>query len=58
MPTPEITLFIVAALIAGGLTMGGVTLVYFLDKWRDDTAKPCSVSPREHAESSPFREAG
>jgi hypothetical protein len=46
MPSPEITLFIVAALVAGGLTMGGVTLVYFLDKWRDDTRKPSTASRR------------
>jgi hypothetical protein len=36
VPGWEILLFIVAALVAGGLTMGGVTGVYFLDKWRDD----------------------
>ena len=35
VPSWEISLFIMAALLAGGLTMGGVTLVYFLDKWRD-----------------------
>ncbi len=58
MTGPEVTLFIVAALIAAGLTMGGVTLVYFLDKWRDDTPKPSMASPGEHAESSPFPEAG
>lgn len=58
MPSPEIALFIVAALVAGGLTMGGVTLVYFIDKWRDDTPKPSTASRGEHTESSPFREAG
>ena len=42
-------LFIVAALIAGGLTMGGVTFVYFLDKWREDPLKPSEVSPHDHA---------
>jgi hypothetical protein len=57
MSNLEIVLFVVAAMVAGGLTMGGVTLVYFLDKWRDDTRKPSAVSRREHAESSPFREA-
>jgi hypothetical protein len=36
--TTEVTLFILAALVAGGLTMGGVTLAYFIDKWRDDAA--------------------
>lgn len=58
MTSPEVTLFIVAALVAGGLTMGGVTLVYFLDKWRDDTPKPSMASRGAHAESSPFRKAG
>lgn len=58
MTSPEVILFIVAALLAGGLTMGGVTLVYFLDKWRDDTPKPSVASRGEHAESRPFREAG
>jgi hypothetical protein len=58
MTTLEVTLFIVAAMLAGGLTMGGVTLVYFLDKWRGDAPTPSTVSRREHAESSPFREAG
>ena len=38
--------------------MGGVTLVYFHDKWRDDTPKPPVASRSEHAESSPFRGAG
>ena len=37
------------ALIAGGLTMGGVTFVYFLDKWREDPLKPSEVSPHDHA---------
>lgn len=32
----EVVVFLLAALLAGGLTMGGVTLVYFLDKWRED----------------------
>ena len=32
----EVIVFIVAASVAGGLTMGGVTWVYFLDKWRKD----------------------
>jgi hypothetical protein len=32
----EVVPFLVVALVAGGLTMGGVTLVYFLDKWRVD----------------------
>ena len=58
MTSPEVTLFIVAALVAGGLTIGGITLVYFLDKWRDDTPKQSMASRSERAESSPFREAG
>lgn len=33
----------------GGLTMGGVTFVYFLDKWREDPLKPSEVSPHDHA---------
>ena len=57
MSSLEVTLFIVAALVAGGLTMGGVTLVYFLDKWRDDPPRSSGVSRQQHAESSPFREA-
>ena len=48
MPSPEITLFLVVALLAGGLTMGGVTLVYFLDKWRAD-AKPHPARPEREA---------
>lgn len=54
MQNPELVLFIIAALVAGGLTMGGVTLVYFLDKWRDDKPKASDVSQHDHAEPSPF----
>ena len=36
----EVVLFLVVALLAGGLTMGGITLVYFLDKWRSDPEVP------------------
>lgn len=32
----EVVVFIVAASLAGGLSMGAVTWVYFLDKWRTD----------------------
>jgi len=32
----EVVVFIVAASIAGGLSMGAVTWIYFLDKWRTD----------------------
>jgi hypothetical protein len=31
MQNPEIVLFIIAAVVAGGLTVGGVTVVYFVD---------------------------
>jgi NhaP-type Na+/H+ or K+/H+ antiporter len=54
VPPIEITLFIVMALVVGGLTMGGVTLVYFLDKWRKD-APPEPARMRE--EASPFDRA-
>ena len=57
MSNLEIILFIIAAMVAGGLTVGGVTLVYFLDQRRDDTRKPSAVSRHERAELSPFREA-
>lgn len=53
VPSTEVVLFIVVALLAGGLTMGGVTLVYFLDKWRADEAPPAA---RER-EASPFDRA-
>ena len=32
----EVVVFIVAASVAGGLSMGAVTWIYFLDKWRTD----------------------
>ena len=35
----EVVVFIVAASIAGGLSMGAVTWIYFLDKWRADPEK-------------------
>lgn len=35
VPSWEIVLFVIAAVVAGGLSMGGVTLVYFLDQWRE-----------------------
>jgi len=37
--TTEVIVFIVAASIAGGLSMGAVTWIYFLDKWRKDPEK-------------------
>lgn len=57
MSNPEIVIFLIAAAVAGGMTMGGVTLVYFLDKWRDDSRKPSAGSLEDHIASSPFREA-
>ncbi len=43
----EVVVFIVAASIAGGLSMGAVTWIYFLDKWRADpeqSSKPPAPS--------------
>ena len=40
----EVVVFIVAASIAGGLSMGAVTWIYFLDKWRADP-KQLSTPP-------------
>ncbi len=57
MPSWEIVLFIVAALVAGGLTMGGVTLVYFFDKWREDPQGPTAVASDEDHRASPFDQA-
>lgn len=55
MFSAEVVLFIVVALLAGGLTMGGVTLVYFLDKWRrEPEPRPAGV---EQAPSPFDREA-
>ena len=56
MPSSEILAFIVAALVAGGLTMGGVTLVYFLDKWRDDPRERRTVGD-EARQERPFDQA-
>ena len=54
VPSIEVILFLVVALLAGGLTMGGVTLVYFLDKWRKEPQpRPVSVG----REVSPFDRA-
>ena len=54
MPSTEVVLFIVVALLAGGLTMGGVTLAYFLDKWRSDPEpRPAGLE----REASPFDRA-
>lgn len=54
MPSLDVILFLVAALLAGGLTMGGVTLVYFLDKWRTDPEAPSAGADRR---ASPFDRA-
>lgn len=54
---PEILAFIVAALVAGGLTMGGITLVYFLDKWRDDPQRRPAAASFESRRASPFDQA-
>ena len=54
MPNIEVILFLVAALLAGGLTMGGITLVYFLDKWRTE---PQPQPVRAEREVSPFERA-
>ena len=50
----EVVLFLVVALLAGGLTMGGITLVYFLDKWRSDPEVPPVGADRA---ASPFDRA-
>ena len=57
MPSPEILAFIVAALVAGGLTMGGVTLVYFFDKWRDDPQLRQAAAGATSRRDSPFDRA-
>lgn len=50
----EVVLFLVVALVAGGLTMGGVTLIYFLDKWRVD---PQPQTVEHEGDASPFGRA-
>ncbi|HEU4337647.1 MAG TPA: hypothetical protein VFR45_10060 [Nocardioides sp.] len=42
----EVVVFIVAASIAGGLSMGAVTWIYFLDKWRTDPEAAPAAAPR------------
>ena len=54
MPSTEVVLFITAALVAGALTMGGVTLVYFMDKWRKEPST--TDEPRDRV-PSPFDQA-
>jgi hypothetical protein len=53
----EILAFIAAASVAGGLTMGGITLVYFLDKWRDDPQDRPAAARDENRRVSPFDQA-
>ena len=53
----EVLVFIVAALLAGGLTMGGVTLVYFLDKWREDPQQRSAADRDCEGRTSPFDRA-
>ena len=53
----EILAFIVTALMAGGLTMGGITLVYFLDKWRDEPQQRPAAASDESRRASPFDQA-
>ena len=55
MPSTDVLLFIVAAMVAGGLSMGGVTLIHFRDKWRVD-AVPGGEESRE-PEPAATREA-
>ncbi len=54
MPSTEVLLFLVVALLAGALTMGGVTLVYFLDQWRREPEPRPAGRERE---ASPFDRA-
>jgi NhaP-type Na+/H+ or K+/H+ antiporter len=57
VPSWEILVFIVAALVAGGLTVGGATLVYFLDKWRVDPHDRAGAAHDESRRTSPFDQA-
>lgn len=57
MPSVEVIAFIAVALLAGGLTMGGVTLVYFLDKWRVEPPAPPAHQAAAARRASPFDEA-
>jgi hypothetical protein len=49
----EVIVFVVAASLAGGLSMGAVTWIYFLDKWRSDPERSSAPPPR-----SVFEEPG
>ncbi|MCY4726379.1 hypothetical protein NYO98_08820 [Nocardioides sp. STR2] len=48
----EVVVFLVAASVAGGLSMGAVTWIYFLDKWRTDPEKP-AVTPSRSVFAEP-----
>lgn len=54
MPSAEVMMFLAATLLAGGLTMGGVTLVFFLDQWRAEAPPRSADAERE---ASPFDRA-
>jgi hypothetical protein len=41
-----VVVFLVAASVAGGLSMGAVTWIYFLDEWRTDPEKPAATPSR------------
>jgi NhaP-type Na+/H+ or K+/H+ antiporter len=57
VPNWEIVVFIVAAVVAGGLAMGGITLVYFLDKWRVDPQERSAAASDGSRGASRFDEA-
>jgi hypothetical protein len=49
----EVIVFIVAASIAGGLSMGAVTWIYFLDKWRAEPPAQSSKPPARSVFAQP-----
>jgi hypothetical protein len=49
----EVIVFIVAASIAGGLSMGAVTWIYFLDKWRAEPPAQSSKPPTRSVFAQP-----
>jgi hypothetical protein len=52
----EVVVFVVAASLAGGLSMGAVTWIYFLDKWRTDPEER-SAAPRRSVFADPSEPA-
>ena len=52
----EVVVFVLAAVAAGVLSIGGVAFVYFLDQWRADGPGPGSATDEERA-PSPFDRA-